>query len=187
MNRPFGVTLLAIAAGVAGLLQIWRLLVFLGVVGINLAGESVKVPDPLWGQAIWAGLMAAIWFYVAVGFWNVRGYAYMFGVLISLFTLIWGFFAILFGSTSVEGELIAMIFAAGIYFYLNYPGVQQHFAKSEMDRLTPEQRAAYDQLAAANAAAAQADAAAARAQAQPAPSPQPPAAPPPSDPGAPSA
>lgn len=155
MNRPIGVTLLAIAAGVAGLLQIWRVLVFLGIVGFNLAGETVKVPDPLWGQAIWAALMAAIWFYVAVGFWGVRGYAYMFGVLISMFTLIWGFFAILFSSSSVEGELVAMLVAAGIYFYLSYPGVRQHFAQTEMDQLTPEQRAAYDQLAAANAAAAQ--------------------------------
>jgi hypothetical protein len=40
-----------------------------------------------------------------------------------------------------------------ILLYLQYPGVQQHFIKNEMDRMTPEQRAAYDQLAAANAAA----------------------------------
>lgn len=183
MNRPIGVTLLAIGAGVAGLLQIWRVLVFLGIVSVNLWGQEVKVPDPLWGQAIWAGLMAAIWFYVAAGFWAVRGYAYMFGVLISLFTLIWGFFAILFSSSSVEGELFAMLLAAVIYFYLSYPGVKQHFVKTEMDRLTPEQQAAYERVAAANAAAAQADAAA-RTQA---PASQPPAAPPPSDPGAPSA
>ena len=46
-----------------------------------------------------------------------------------------------------------MLLALIVYVYLNWPGVRQAFMKSEMDRLTPEQRAAIEQLEAANAQA----------------------------------
>ena len=76
-----------------------------------------------------------------------------FGLFISLFTLIWGFFALLFGS-SVEAETIPWLLAGFIYLYLSYPGVQQAFIENEKSRLTPEQVAAMEQLQAANEAAA---------------------------------
>jgi hypothetical protein len=154
MSRPIGVTLLAIGAALIGLYQIWRALVYMGVVSFNFVGETVSFPNPQWGQVLWAVILALIWFWVAAGFWNVRAYAWSFGNFISLFTLIWGFFAVLFGS-SVEAETIPWLLAGGIFLYLNYPGVQKHFVEREMSMLTPEQRAAMEQLAAANAAAAQ--------------------------------
>ena len=95
MNRPIGVTLLAIGAGLAGLYEIWRALVFMGVVKFTFVGNEVAFPNPQWGQTIWALIIAAIWFWVAVGFWNVRAYAWSFGIFISIFTLIFGFFALL--------------------------------------------------------------------------------------------
>jgi hypothetical protein len=152
-NRPIGVTLLAIGAGLAGLYEIYRALMFMGVVSWNFIGQEVSFPDPQWGQVLWALIIAAIWFWVAMGFWNVRAYAWSFGSFISLFTLLWGFFAVLFGS-SVEAETIPWLLAGGIFLYLNYPGVRQHFIDTEMALLTPEQRAAMEHLAAANAAAA---------------------------------
>ena len=97
--------------------------------------------------------MAAIWFWVASGFWNLRAWALQFGLFISLFTLIWGFFALLFGS-SYEAQTIPWLLAGAIYLYLSYPGVQKPFIENEMSRLTPEQKAAMEQMAAANAAAA---------------------------------
>ncbi|MFV2064563.1 MAG: hypothetical protein ACC726_13790, partial [Chloroflexota bacterium] len=88
----------------------------------------------------------------ALGFWNLRLYAVRFGLFISLFTLVWGFFALLFGST-YEAQTIPWILAGIIYLYLSYPGVQQPFVENEKSKLTPEQRDAMEQLAAANAAA----------------------------------
>ena len=153
MNRPIGVTLLAIGAGLAGLAEIWRALVFLGVVKWTFLGKEVSFATAQWGQAFWAVILALIWFWVAAGFWNVRAYAYSFGSFIALFTLIWGFFALLFGS-SIEAESIPWFLALVIYMYLNYPGVQKHFIDKEMSLLTPEQRDAMNQLAQANAKAA---------------------------------
>jgi hypothetical protein len=180
MNRPIGVTLLAIGAGLAGIYEIWRALVFMGVVNFTFLGNEVSFQTAQWGQVIWALLIAAIWFWVAVGFWNVRAYAWSFGIFVSIFTLIFGFFALLGGST-MESEFVGWFLALLIFFYLNYPGVREHFIKTELEMLTPEQRAAYDQLQAANMAAAQARVGGAS---DVTPAPPPPAAPPPAAPPA---
>ena len=171
MHRPIGVTLLAIGAGVAALFQIWRTLVFLGIVNWTFLGKDVSFKEAQWGSAFFAILLAAIWIWVAEGFWNVRAYAWSFGIFISLFTMIFGFFAILAGSTT-EAEAFAILLSVVIFFYLNYPGVQQHFIAKEKSLLTPEQLAALEQMQ-----AAQAQMAAATAATQAAP-PPPPAAPP---------
>ena len=152
MRRPIGVILLAGAAGLAGLYQLYLMLVYLGWVDFNVIGKSVTFPDEQWGAALWSLLIAVIWFWVAAGFWNLRAYALQFGIFISLFTLIWGFFALLFGN-SVEAQTIPWLLAGFIYLYLSYPGVQEAFIKNEMSKLTPEQREAMESLAKANAAA----------------------------------
>ena len=169
MNRPIGVTLLAIGAGIAGLFEVWRTLVFLGVANWTFLGKEVTFPDPQWGQAFFAVVLALIWFWVAAGFWNLRAYAWSFGTFISLFTLIFGFFAAI-GSSTLEAEFVPMFIALLIFFYLNYPGVQQQFIDHEMSLLNPEQRAAIEQQQAAAAAFAAASA------------PKPPTAPPPAAP-----
>ena len=185
MQRPIGVTLLAIGAA-------WPASSRSG--GCSYSPESQIGPssarkfsfsgNPQWGQVFWAGLLALIWFWVAAGFWNVRAYAWSFGNFISLFTFIWGFFALLFGS-SIEAETIPWFLAFLIFMYLNYPGVRNQFYESEMSRLTPEQRLAMEQLQSANAAAQVAmatPAAPAPAPVAPAPAAPPPAAPAPAAP-----
>jgi hypothetical protein len=152
MKRPIGVILLAAGAGLAGLYQVYMALVYLGILSFPFVGKTVSFPDAQLGAALWALLIAAIWFWVAAGFWNLRAYAIQFGIFISLFTLIWGFFALLFGS-SYEAQTIPWLLAGFIYLYLSYPGVQKAFIDNEMSMLTPEQKAAMEQLAAANAAA----------------------------------
>ncbi len=185
MQRPIGVTLLAAGAAIAALFELWRVLVFLGIVSFNFVGKTVSFTEPQWGQALWALLLAAIWLWVAAGFWNVRGYAWTFGIFISIFTIIFGFFALLTSAGTMESETVGWLLAIAIFFYLNYPGVRDHFVEHEMSLLTPEQRAAMQQMQAANAAAAQAMAAPSVPTTPPptTPPPAPPAAPPPSGTG----
>jgi hypothetical protein len=152
MKRPIGVILLAAGAGLAALYQIYNMLIYMGIVNFEIVGKSVSFQEAQWGAALWALLLAAIWAWVALGFWNLRAYAVQFGLFISLFTLIWGFFALLFGST-YEAQTIPWLLAGAIYLYLSYPGVQQAFVENEKSRLTPEQIAAIEQLEAANLAA----------------------------------
>jgi hypothetical protein len=153
MRRPIGVTLLATAAALAGLAQLYAMLVYLGILTFDIVGKSVSFNEAQWGAALWALIMAAIWFWVAAGFWNLRAYAIQFGIFISLFTIIWGFFALLFGST-YEAQTTPWLLAGLVLLYVSYPGVQKPFVENEMSRLTPEQRAAMDQMARANVAAA---------------------------------
>ena len=169
MHRPIGVTLLAAAAGLAGLWQVWRTLVFLGVVSFNFVGKDVSFPTIQWGPALWAVIMAAIWFWVATGFWNLRAYAWSFGNFIAIFTIVFGFFALIGGGT-MESESVGWLLALGVFFYLNYPGVRDQFIKHELALMTPAQRAAAEQMQAAQQAMYQASVAPA----------------PPSDPGTPS-
>jgi hypothetical protein len=152
MHRPIGVIILAAAAGLAGLVQLYRMLVYLGILKFDFVGNEVSFNEAQWGAALWALLLAAIWIWVALGFWNLRAYAVSFGIFISLFTLIWGFFALLFGST-YEAETIPWLLAGVIFLYLSYPGVQQAFVKNERSKLSQEQLDAIDQLETANAAA----------------------------------
>jgi hypothetical protein len=152
MKRPIGVTILAALAALAGLGNLWRVGVYLGWFNFDIAGQTAQFPTANWGAALWSLIIAAIWFWVASQFWNMRAAGWQFGVFISLFTLIWGFFALLFGST-VNAETIPMLLALIIYVYLMWPGVRDAFAQAEMSRLTPEQKAAYEQLAAANSKA----------------------------------
>ena len=156
MRRPIGVILLASAAFLGGLYQVYMMLVYLGIAKFNFLGKDVSFDSAQWGPVFWSLIMALIWFWVAAGFWNLRAYALQFGLFISLFVLIWGFFAILFANGSVESETIPWLLAGFIYLYLSYPGVQKPFVDNEMSRLTPEQRSAMEQMAAANANALQA-------------------------------
>ena len=89
--------------------------------------------------------------------------------------MIFGFFAILGGSTT-EAETVGWFLALAVLFYLNYPGVRDQFIQHEMSLMTPEQRAAFDQMQAAQVAMAQASATAAAAP-PPAGTPPPPAGP----------
>jgi hypothetical protein len=173
MTRPIGVTLLAIGAAVAGIFEVWRTLVFLGIVNFTFVGKEVSFAQAQWGQAIWAIILAAIWFWIAEGFWNVRAYAWSFGIFISIFTIIFGFFAVLGNGSTTEAETIGWLLAFAIFFYLNYPGVRNVFVEHEMSMLTPAQRDAMQKVAEANAAAA-----AAMATPAPAPTQTPPPAPP---------
>ena len=159
MHRPIGVILLAAGAGLAALYNLYKMLVYLGIVEFPIGqslingGRSFGFDEAQWGAALWTLLIAAIWIWVALGFWNLRAYAVQFGIFISLFTLTWGFFALLFGST-IEAETIPWLLAGFIFLYLSYPGVQQAFIENEKSKLTPEQIAAMEQLQAANEAAA---------------------------------
>ncbi len=177
MHRPIGVILLAAGAGLAALYNLYKMLVYMGIVEFPIGSQSVSFNEAQWGAALWTLLIAAIWAWVALGFWNLRAYAVQFGIFISLFTLIWGFFALLFGST-VEAETIPWLLAGFIFLYLSYPGVQQAFIENEKSRLTPEQIAAMEALNAANAAAAAKPPPGMGAPADAAPAAKPPADPP---------
>ena len=76
MQRPIGVILLAGAAGLAALYQIYNILIYLGIVDFTFVGRDVSFPEAQWGAALWSLLIAAIW-----GLSVLAGRIYKVGIL----------------------------------------------------------------------------------------------------------
>ena len=130
-----------------------------------------------------AVLIAAIWFWVAAGFWNVRAYAWSFGNFIALFTVLFGFFAAP-RRVDARGRVRPDVHRVRHLLLPELPGRPGPFMEHELALMTPEQRAAMQQMQAAQLAMAQASAAGAAAPAAAAPAPQSPTQPAPPAPPA---
>jgi len=87
MNRPFAVTLLAIVAGIAGIIAVMDTLRYLGLLPIAALGELSFYGNSFFG-AFMAGIVALIWFSVARQLWNLDPRGWMFVVVIAIFNLI---------------------------------------------------------------------------------------------------
>ena len=99
----------------------------------SIVGAEVKFPSAQWGPALWALLLAIIYFLVAAGFWGVRAWAWMFGILISGWTLIWSSLLVL-GNSTIEAQFVPMVLSLFVLGYLLYPGVRNAFYESEAGR-----------------------------------------------------
>jgi hypothetical protein len=131
MKRPIGGMILGVLAALAGLWQIYLMLIFAGIVKFTFLGQEVGFGTIQWGQFLWSGLMMLIWFWVAAGFFTARLYAWMFGIMISGITLIWSMFAVL-GSATLESMFPSLALSVIVLFYLMYPGTREAFYESEV-------------------------------------------------------
>ena len=75
MHRPIGVILLAAGAGIAGIYQLYMMLVYLSIANFPIGNREMSFDEAQWGAALWSLLIAAIWLWVAAGFWNLRASA----------------------------------------------------------------------------------------------------------------
>jgi hypothetical protein len=88
-HRPFGVTVLAILAGVAFIVNAFVTLLFLGAIPAALFGGTGFFGAALFGAFLW-GLLAVIWAWVATGLWKLDPQAWMFVIFVSLLNIILG-------------------------------------------------------------------------------------------------
>ena len=135
MNRPVGALALAILAFLQGVYQLYVVLIYLGVTSFNFVGNAVTFPNPQWGQATLAGIMALIYFFVAYGFWTVRVWAWLYGVLITGFNLIWYSLAVIGPTVTMEMALVPIVINLLIFGYLYHPSTRAAFAESEGARM----------------------------------------------------
>jgi hypothetical protein len=98
MSRPFTVTLLAILAGLAGIWAIVDVLRFLGIMPIATLGE-IRFYGASFIGAVFAFIVALIWFWAASKLWNLDPQGWSFVVVIAIVYLIFDFVAILAGSS----------------------------------------------------------------------------------------
>lgn len=136
MQRPFGITILAILAILSGL---WGVLKGLVIAGIGGAVATWVAPThPLAGAVV--GGIAAAWGIIAlvlglfllvfgVGAWGLKAWAWSLGVLTEAGNLIWSLLVAL-GPGTLRGQLPAILVAGGILFYLTTPEVKRAFGRA---------------------------------------------------------
>lgn len=119
MNRPFTVTLLALLAGLAGIMGVLDVLRLLGImpVVVNTPLGELSFTYTSWFGAIFAAIVAAIWFWAMIRIWNLDPQGWLFVVVIAVVYLIFDVIALIAGtpwqsvSISVVLSAIALILA----------------------------------------------------------------------------
>jgi len=120
-----GVTILAILAGIAFIINAAITLVFLGALPIALFGRTGFFGEALLGALLW-GILALIWAWVALGLWKLERKAWSYIVVVSIINLILAGISVL-GSTSWQEVLLSVIANVAILVYSLSPEVKAAF------------------------------------------------------------
>jgi hypothetical protein len=125
-KRPFGVTLLAILAGVVAVLAGIHALQALGI--LPYAIGPVKVHSfSLWNALMW-GLLLWVYIWLVQMLWRVDPQAWLFLAVITVFNLIFDFVAMI-GSAAWTDVSLSFIVNAIILIYIMLPGVKRAFGQ----------------------------------------------------------
>ena len=123
-KRPFGVTVLAILAGIAAVLAAVHALQALGIFPYVLGGFKVHAFN-FWSFLMWA-LMVWVWVWVVQMLWNVDKQAWLFLAVITVFNLILDF-TVMLGAASWSDVSLSFLVNALILIYVMLPGVRRAF------------------------------------------------------------
>ena len=127
-SRPFGVTILAILAGIAAFFAIIHTLQMLHLFPISgpLGVFSFFTFDLL-GALLW-GLMAAIYIWLVRMLWNLDPQGWLFLVIIAIFNLILALVSVL-GRSSFQAMLPSILINGIILIYCLLPGTKEAFGQ----------------------------------------------------------
>ena len=129
-ERPIGVTILAILAGVAAVLAAIHTLQFLWIIPFVVGPSGYKVHYfSFWYALMWA-IMVWIYIWLVQALWRVEPQAWMFLVIVSIFELILGFLSML-GASTWEDVSASIIVSAIILLYCMLPGVRRAFGTAQ--------------------------------------------------------
>lgn len=127
-ERPFGVTLLAILAGIAFVAAVYHTLQMLHILPINISGvfgEHRFFTFDILGALMW-GLLAAIYLWVLRGLWNVDPQAWLFVVVLATLNLILAVISIV-GASTWQAMLPSILINGLILLYCTRPGIRGAF------------------------------------------------------------
>jgi hypothetical protein len=123
-KRPFGVTVLAILAGLAAVLAGIHALQALGIFPY-IIGKFTVHAFSFWSFMMWA-LMVWVWVWVAQMLWKVDKEAWIFLAVITVFNLILDF-TVMLGAANWSDVSVSFILNALILIYVMLPGVKAQF------------------------------------------------------------
>jgi hypothetical protein len=123
-KRPFGVTVLAILAGVAAVLAGVHALQSLGIIPFALGPFEIHAFS-FWSFLMWA-LMVWVWVWLVKMLWNVEQQAWIFLAVITVFNLILDF-TVMLGQGEWSDVSVSFIVNGLILIYAMLPGVKKAF------------------------------------------------------------
>jgi hypothetical protein len=123
-SRPFGVTVLAILAGLAAVLAGIHALQALGIFPYILGPVAVHAFN-FWSFLMWA-MMVWVYIWVVQMLWKVDKEAWLFLAVVSLFNLVLDF-TVMLGSATWSDVSLSFILNAIILIYVMLPGVKRAF------------------------------------------------------------
>jgi len=122
--RPFGVTVLAILAGVAAVLAAIHTLQFLGIIKFDVGFLSVRLTN-FWYALMW-GLLVWVYIWLVQMLWRVDPQAWLFLVVITTFNLIMDALYLI-GDATFNMLGLSVLVNALILIYCMLPGVKKAF------------------------------------------------------------
>lgn len=123
-KRPFGVTVLAVLAGLAAFLAGVHALQSLGILPFVLGPFKVHAFS-FWSFLMWA-LMVWIWVWLVQMLWKVEKEAWLFLAVITAFNLILDF-TVMLGAGEWSDVSVSFMLNAIILLYVMLPGVKKAF------------------------------------------------------------
>src|SRR6266566_6312900 len=123
-QRPIGVTILAVLAGVLAVLAAIHALQFLGIIPFFIGPVALRTFS-FWYALMW-GLMVWVYIWLVQMLWRVDPSAWMFLVIITVFNLTLDFVAML-GAATWDDVAVSFIINGIILIYCMLPGVKQAF------------------------------------------------------------
>jgi hypothetical protein len=127
VRRPFGVTVLAILAGIAAALSVVHLLQSLGILPYFIGEYTVRGFN-LWNAILW-GLMVWVWVWVVQMLWSMNPQAWLFLAVITVFNLILDA-VYLIGSAEWTDVSLNLLVNAAILLYIMLPNVRRSFGQA---------------------------------------------------------
>ena len=124
-KRPFVATVLAIAAGLAGVLAVVHTLQALGILPYVIGPIKVRSFD-LWYAFMW-GLMAWVWLWLTQMLWRVESAAWLFLAAISTLNLVIAGTYLVFNEATWSDVSVSFILNALILIYCLLPGTKRAF------------------------------------------------------------
>ncbi|TMD60342.1 MAG: hypothetical protein E6I91_18815 [Chloroflexi bacterium] len=133
-QRPIGVTILAVAAGVAAVLAAIYALQFLGIIPFFIGSVALRTFN-FWYALMW-GLLVWVYVWLVQMLWRVEPAAWMFLVIITLFNLTLDFVAML-GSSTWQDVSISFFLNGIVLIYCLLPGVRRAFGAESAPEVQP--------------------------------------------------
>jgi hypothetical protein len=126
-ERPVGVTILAILAGIAAVLAAIHALQFIGIFPFLVGPSGYTVHFYSWWYALMYVLLVWVYIWLTMALWRVQPGAWTFLVLVTLFYLSIDLIQMI-GASTWRDVSFSILFNGIILLYCMLPGVRTAFA-----------------------------------------------------------